>query len=849
MIDMQNNVSKNNLNASKLSSYDDLQPQNAHISGKILSKNGKNMRIETKAGELYDLITKTDIDIKKGQTLEIKRSQLDMIKKVDDEKLDEEKVEKEKEEKELQELDLKPTKENLDAIESLKKYGIPVTKENVKKFALIKSSIKDIKDGLNFENISQLLLSGTDLSNLSVSDVSSMVKKLDQSKAVSLKGFQKYKAMSYDQARKKAKEIYGSQMGKDIQDIIIAIDKNGGDITKENIDQIHDVFSKLYDIKDIDNGIIAKVSSSGGDISINSLYNTKNLVFSSEITASASAKELNIVSYKGKINADDIEKMTKQAKEILAQMGLDPEEYQAIVKDLIKSGYDLDKDTIVDIGEVNQAIAKLTGLLDKNTAALLMQDNTDIANMDIKELLMLVEQIKQQMSQEQLNLVSKEDMDIGKGLLKALSSIKLSTVLSTNYTLKNFLFNSPDGRNFYNNYLFPRHKGYENYSKLGLSISETHIIKQTLILSSIEDIDFSKIDLRRNNISLMHIAKTQGFFDADFDEPMSQTKLVKLNYVSSTMDINLAKQEIKAHFEFMRSNMRAVHVKNMIDSGIDSLRSDIRLIAPMLEAEISKSRETLSVFKAIDTVDMNKFAARAVIEEENPNFRKLSKFMELSTNNNSYYDELQKMLEKAKKYKFDEVSGKIENINQKLAKFDVTKDGVKESMLYLYKSLKDIDKLIDISHRPDKQLLQKQSDEIKENIKKSSELSKNDFIQIPFSMEQGGSNANVYAKTAGNSQSKKIDPENMSILVDLNTKKLGKAGFFIKVNKKDITLKISGSKNSAAKLKENIAGLSKSFETIGYNLHTVDVVTPENKSKILFFEDEVKSQGMINMMV
>ena len=68
-------------------------PPNKTIEGKVLSKEGKNLRIEDKSGTQMDLVLKKDIDIVKGQLLEISRRDIESIKIVGEDKIAQEQEE------------------------------------------------------------------------------------------------------------------------------------------------------------------------------------------------------------------------------------------------------------------------------------------------------------------------------------------------------------------------------------------------------------------------------------------------------------------------------------------------------------------------------------------------------------------------------------------------------------------------------------------------------------------------------------------------------------------------------------------------------------------------------------
>ena len=68
-------------------------PSNRVIEGQVISKDGKNLRIEDKNGTVMDLVLKKEVETSKGQVLEIKRRDIESLKVVSQDKITEEKEE------------------------------------------------------------------------------------------------------------------------------------------------------------------------------------------------------------------------------------------------------------------------------------------------------------------------------------------------------------------------------------------------------------------------------------------------------------------------------------------------------------------------------------------------------------------------------------------------------------------------------------------------------------------------------------------------------------------------------------------------------------------------------------
>lgn len=194
-----------------------------------------------------DLTLKKEVDIVKGETLEISRRDIESIEVVGQEKLKSELEAFKTDEKILKDLGLEASDINVEALKNLKRFEIPISKENIEKFVAIKETLESLKENLNFESIAKLEKAGYDIDSMSIWEVKSAVEKVLISEIdmnLEILKSQAKKELSYDEARKIAKEIYNVDMGKDILDTIKALFKMDIPITRSNIDNIHDVFQR-----------------------------------------------------------------------------------------------------------------------------------------------------------------------------------------------------------------------------------------------------------------------------------------------------------------------------------------------------------------------------------------------------------------------------------------------------------------------------------------------------------------------------------------------------------------------------------------------------------------------------
>ena len=826
-----NNKASLNNKISTKDLYDTTTSSNVVIKGAIIKKDGKNIRIKSDDNTLLDIVTKSNLTAKQGEMLLIKKSEIETITKISYEQVEKEKEKRQEEIDELKKADVSPTDENIDALEHLKNTEIPLTKENILRFATIKGSLSQIAN-VNINQITKLINSGYNIEDMSIFDVQEALKttqiSFSDKLTVALESKMNTK-ITYDEAREISNKIYGSKMGKDIQDIIISLKQNGIEVTKENVDNIHDAFSKLYDIKSINNEDIARaVKIDETNISIDTLYNIKNYVSVSSIAVST-------VSYSSNTNIPtdkQLEDMSEELIKTLKAMGFDKEELN-IAKSIIKQDLELNAENIQDIKQIQLDLENIQNMLDKDVAAMLVKSNIDISSMDIRSLLQEVIALNQSIEQINDMNFTKEDMDLAGSLIEAMKQINSNTVLG-NISVRAILNSSEIGKDVYD-------KLFSDNSKYATTSYEKSIsIKSAIVLNSVDTIDFNLIDYRNTNISLKYIANKYSLLKQD-NEANSKIELEKLQYkVQETVQIQI-KTEITKHYDYLRTNMRASHITQMIRDGINPFESDIRSISSIIREQNTRQKNISNAIHDINDEEMNFATTNILLNESSTTISSVKKSVDIYKNKNNYIDIIKEIAKEADEIDFKEIKDITRRIEQTLKEHtNLTKDSMRENISNIYKDFREMEKLVSQSERPDKEGIKKQLENLADNIRNTQKMSSNnEMVQVPFNMNGESNNANVYAKTKKNKKGK-IDPQDMSLLIDLNTKNLGKMGFYIKVENKKLSIKVSGNSKSMEKIKSSVNSLDNNLSSLGYNIDFIDLTSPENKAKISFVDENTR---------
>lgn len=800
-------------------------PSNVKIEGEILSKDGKNLRIQTKNNDILDMILKKDIDLKKGQTLLISRREIESMKVVskEDEKTEEkDKVEaKEK----LNEMGLKSTDENIKALRVIKNYELPPTKENIEKISATMISLEKMKSSINPEMAANLAEKGMDLESISIFEIDSIIKELQniepREKNLLQSIFQK--ELSDQQSKKLAKEIYGHEMGKDIQDVIKALHKLDIEINKDNVDRVHDIFSKLHNLKDIEfKDIVESIRKE--DLTIDGLYKSKNniteSVLNKAVTADYGASPFRSLTDK------DLELMEKEIKRFMSSMEID-EKHIDIAKAMLKKNMEIDKSLIENTAMAREALKELQKLLDKETAALLIKEGEDILKKDIFALLKIVKEIKGDKESIISKGLEKAEIEMGKELMNLVKSISKDQVLSGDEKLKALVSQR-------NNSLVNEMFG-TRMAQL-LPKEDIEALKTSYILSSVKQISHMDINHLKETVTLDLIGRRAGIIPRE-DTSVQKTELNRQLMTREEIAVSLEKKnEAIFHYEYLRGTAKMHHIKSMISNGFDPMKTPI-----------SEMRNYIQKFEEkYGSYDFSKIKLSS-IEEASVGLSKLSSVISLNTGMKAldmaqgkpvFTENIDRMIEQSRERDFGELSKKLEGLVRLMS--ESPKGNKEEQQAYInqiYSNLKEAEELVKSSKREDKDIFQRYMKELTENIKETHRLKESSsMIQIPFYMNGEGSNANVYAKTKGKGK-KGIDPEDMSILMDISTKALGKLGFYIKVEGKEIRLKVSGDSPYLKDMKSDAESLGNLLEVSGYNLKSMDISSKGEDLKVEFVED------------
>lgn len=168
---------------------------------------------------------------------------------------------------------------------------------------------------------------------------------------------------------------------------------------------------------------------------------------------------------------------------------------------------------------------------------------------------------------------------------------------------------------------------------------------------------------------------------------------------------------------------------------------------------------------------------------------------------------------------------------------------VKKVYKEMYERLEIIRSVIEQKNPENKEAILQKLDNLQSSLKFINELNNHSsYIQIPMNVFDRNTTGELYVLKKG-SKRKKIDPENTSVLVSLNTENLGQIDTLLNINKKNISLNLRVEDEwIIGFLKENYVQLYNSLKNKGYKLVDVKYRLIEEKLNPLNADRLIKKE-------
>lgn len=395
------------------------------VEGKVVATDGKTINIEKQVGlEVleYTLNLKEEKDVEVGESVTIDREEINSMKVEKKEEIPQEDIEDIG--RILKALGLQDTRANVEMVNKLIKQGVKPTKINIDNYMRNMDSLNKIEENLSLDNLVKVLDKRVDLEDLNITEILDLLENTEKKESKFLDLFKINKDLNYKEAEGISKKIFGQKMGKDVYDIIIVLDREDIEISKENIEKSLEVLNKLSDIKNLETVDYVKVLDRELEFTINNLFKVKNNYTNNKLEENKYAGTIEI----GTINK---EADYNSVLEVLKMEGIEENiENISLGREFILMDLDIDKNQFEKIKDMKKSIEYINEELTKTEVARLIEVDIDMLNSDINQLREIVKDIKDGEDKENIDkefLIEIQDKDLLK-LLKSGKEFKLSNL-------------------------------------------------------------------------------------------------------------------------------------------------------------------------------------------------------------------------------------------------------------------------------------------------------------------------------------------------------------------------------------------------------------------------------------
>ncbi|SNS48139.1 hypothetical protein SAMN05446037_101134 [Anaerovirgula multivorans] len=771
---------------------------------------------------------------------------------------------------------------------TLEKYGVIATKENVQLFMDSKASLDKVIKGLDYDTAIKLIKKNVDIEEESLEKLADMVEKTKGEKEgfSFFKLFSKKKNMTLEEAEKTASQLYGNKMGKDFTDVIKALHKAGVEITKGNVEKINNIFAKLENLQDIQEDTIIDSLKNKIEASIDHLYKMKNAITKNVIAVEEKISQFANQAYETMNHAIDtisereLKGMEEQIKALLTASDIEvTEENVRLAKELIRNGMEVSPENMEKVEEIKNAVRELNLLLNHERAAQLLRSGVQIERENI---LSLVQHIKENIELEgnyevKDKLFQEEKINNILDTIKNLQNIDEKQLLQlikkgADFKLSNLQLLTEKGSN--------STFDIQELDSSMKTIYQQHV-KTLQTLQQLKTLDFDSIARHIGNRypntlnGLLHSHQMMENSERVTENPQRaaiENYVVKnaeaLGVRGSIMDIEAARAllksniplnrgnllglyEINSHVENIRENLSSYMVTQLAQKGATIEEIELAKLSsyidenPVNRMDINKRFEDIKgIIQNIGSIGGEKdsllsLLVKNAIPTDLKEVNKLSLFVNNKQQIAVETDKILKILAKSDKQDLRELEAKMKGFlkeatgETKAGRFDAEK-----TYQQLGKWMKAVEEKGHLLGEAEREAFQKSSGSLRDALVLQSQLSKEDTVlQLPVMMENQLKNLQIYImdKKKGG---RKIDPNDMSILLNFDTNNMGNVNVYTNVNYKKIVLKIGVKKQVDKEIfEENTRQIQEMLKNLGYELKEMSFKVAEENHLFSMVEE------------
>ncbi|KAB3539644.1 hypothetical protein F8154_00385 [Alkaliphilus pronyensis] len=827
------------------------------IRGTIVSNNGTNMKIDIGNQRILDMKLKKEIQGKTGDVVTIDKKNI-LSSKLTQESLPTiQQEEGDKYTKILKSFNFPSKSQYLQVLHSLENHGLDLSKENMLAFMNAKNQLSSIIEGLDYNSAIQLIEKDIDIGNEPLSKVSEAIDETKESEGFTLakiiKGLTK---MTTEEAEKIAEKIYGSKMGKDITDVIKALKQAGLELTKGNIEKVNNVFNKLHSIKEIeDEGLINAVKNKI-ETTIDNLYKLKKSITKGSISSDDKGSSQAVKVYEGfqshkTLREKDLRLMEDEIRSILKEAGIEATDKNvSLSKLLLKNDLPINRELIERIVSIKEVIGQLSNDMNKDTIALLMEQGINVDKENINQLLKYINQLNiSEINQSQTN-INQAQLDKVLSKLTKLANIsdeELLLLIKENSEVKLSQINIPRGLHI-----------TDLIEKQDVTIK--NIFQSATVISSVfsemKAIDYNTIAFHLNKgipLTLESLYNKEGI---QFKNTLAGNEVNKLDArilnvglnPSHEKDMQLVKALMNNGLSISKQNVehlsKGEHQYNQLRNSLtismvkDSIIDGAKLEKmPLNEvSSYTQGKQLINSYSFLSNISSIKDSIISLLMKNNTpqNLSSVQNISMLLYNRQQLAHNIEDLLMKSKEWELsslkeaNELQQSLKDLTNQIKSGKVDTDKLYDKLLNNAKNLSE--KIVEINPELRKDV-EKQLEKIISNLQQQGELSKNDtMLQLPVMMNDKLSNLQIYVMNK-KKNSKKIDPNNMSILLNIDTSTMDDINVYVGVTGKMVDIKIGVKEVQYKKaIERELKNLEGLMDKAGYQIKDVSFKVDEDQN-------------------
>ncbi len=861
--------------------------QNQQIRGILVEKNGQSIRIDTGNKRLMELKLNREIEAKAGEPVVIDKKDILHSQRVEGSNSPLKQEEIGIYSRILQSFNLPVKNELLDGLKTLDMQGLQLSKENLLTLMTSKNQLDYIMEGLDYDTAIGLMEQEVDIEAEPINKLASTLEEVkEKGNAFSITRYLKEQFnITTEEAERIATELYGSKMGKDYTDIIKALNKAGIEITRKNIDRINDIFSKLHQLKDLGEETIIGSLKNKLETSIDNLVKLKNAVTKGIVAADEKISRLasrlyEVNAHRGEtVSERDLQLLEKEIKEQLSKEGYSPtKENIRLAKELIKAQLPVSSENIAKVNAVKEAIKELGKELDAQKLGELIKNNVNIEKESVTslvELLKGLEEANPSGGMEALTQQQKEDIKSILNSLQGLKSIKEEDLITLIKRGIEFKLGDIENLTRADSKLL---KAMELEPKHMVTYNAVTEVSQAL--NQIRPISFNSIAFHLDNnyaMTLEGFAKSNGLFinnssyggNKELEGPeLLRLENTTLNNIHNTEVIRALinqklpvnqyfadrLQQIKGQLSFISDGITSNTLVKSLEDGISIARLELDKAVGLIK-EYNGADKVATLQETIPVLPANRQHLLAMLmKNAMPMSLKSIKELSMLFNNRSNITQDVKELV--------ELIGKDSKADVALAaRLQATikelGTAAKQGKMDADRFYEELDKAIRLIQEGTGQMdkearkaLENKIDRIKENLEAQQQLNKNDTcFQLPVFMKEELRNLQIYVMNK-KKNTKRIDAQNMSILLNMETASVGNLCIYVAVTNKNVMLKIGLDQPEYKKIVEPqskvLIGLMKD---IGYDVKEVGFRVNEEETMLDMLNHTEHEESMMKHFI